>query len=312
MSQYAMPAIYPLFLWWFSTGIVMYIVGLPTWTFRWSLATASIVFFASLYGLSLSGADQTAAGAYLAFTFALLVWGAQEIGFLTGAITGPLPRPCLPHCVGWQRFSFAVRAIIYHELALLLSGLAIVAVTWGVPNQIGTYTFLILWVMRLSSKLNLFFGVQYLNLEFLPAHLAFVGSFFLKRPMNMLFPFSVTISTAVATLLIVRAFESQATPYEAIGRVLMGVLLALAVLEHWFMFLPLPVFALWSWSRGSSQTAPVVKPRPGEISPAKLARERLEANFRRTYFEQNAKTAPAPAVESSRPKPVQTANARFP
>ncbi len=307
-----MPAIYPLFLWWFSTGIVMYIVGLPAWTFRWSLATASIVFLASLYGLAISSADQTVASAYVAFTFTLLVWGAQEIGFLTGTITGPLPKTCPAHCAGWQRFSFAVQAIIYHELALLLSGVAIAAVTWDAPNQIGLYTFLILWTMRLSSKLNLFLGVQYLNLEFLPPHLAFVGSFFLKRPMNMLFPFSVTVSTVVTTLLIARVFETHATPYEVVGFTLMGVLLGLAVLEHWFMFLPLPIFALWSWSRGSRPDAPVAKPRSVEMSPAKLARERLEANFRSAYFEQNAKTAPKAASESGCPQPVQTAHARFP
>ncbi len=311
MSQYAMPAIYPLFLWWFSTGIVMYIVGLPAWTFRWSLATATIVFFGSLYGLAISSADQTVANAYLAFTFALLVWGAQEVGFLTGTITGPLPRTCPAHCAGWQRFSFAVQAIIYHEVALLLSGLAIAAATWGGPNQIGTYTFLILWTMRLSSKLNLFLGVQYLNLEFLPAHLAFVGTFFLKRPMNMLFPVSVTLSTAVATLLLAHAFDSHATAYDVVDFTLTGTLLALAVLEHWFMFLPLPIFTLWSWSRGSSQKPVPVQPPPIEISPAKLARERLEANFRKAYFEQNAKPVPKPAVESS-PQPVQTVNARFP
>jgi len=306
-----MPAVYTLFFWWFSTGIVMYIVGLPAWTFRWSLATASIAFFTSLYGLAISSADQTASNAYLAFTFTLLVWGAQEIGFLTGTITGPLPEPCPVHCTGRKRFSFAVQAIIYHELALAFSGLAIAAVTWGAPNQIGLYTFLILWTMRLSSKLNLFLGVQYLNLEFLPAHLAFVGSYFLKRPMNVLFPFSVTISTVAATLLLVHAFDHQATSYEAAGFTLMGVLLALAVLEHWFMFLPLPILELWSWSRSPRPEAPAAKPQPVEISPAKLARERLEANFRKAYFEQNAKAAPAPATESGRPQPVQTANARF-
>jgi putative photosynthetic complex assembly protein 2 len=312
MSQYAMPTIYPLFVWWFSTGIVMYLVGLPTWTFRWSLTTAVVVFFASLYGLSICSAEQTVANAYLAFTLTLFVWGAQEIGFLTGTITGPLPKPCPAQCTGSQRFLFAVRAIIYHELALLVSGLAIAAVTWHAPNQVALYTFLILWTMRLSSKLNLFLGVQYLNLEFLPAHLAFVGSYFAKRSMNMLFPFSVTLSTIVATLLIAGAFDTRATVFEVVGYSLTGVLLALAVLEHWFMFLPLPILALWSWSRSAGQNVPVIKPRPVEISPAKLARERLEASFRRAHYEQNAKTPPAPAVESSRAKPVQTVNARFP
>ena len=59
---------------------------------------------------------------------------------------------------------------------------------------------MILWWMHQSAKLNVFLGVRNLNEEFLPEHLAFLKGFLNKKPMNLLFPFSVTISTVIAVL----------------------------------------------------------------------------------------------------------------
>ena len=40
-----------------------------------------------------------------------------------------------------------------------------------------------------------------------------------------------------------------------------GTLLTLAILEHWFLVLPLPADALWSWGLRSRATdAPLVAP----------------------------------------------------
>jgi putative photosynthetic complex assembly protein 2 len=147
-------------------------------------------------------------------------------------VTGPSREHCPANCTGWQKFRLAFRAILYHELALLASGLAIVAVTWQSANQIGALTFLVLWTMRLSSKLNLFLGVESLNTEFLPQHLAFIGSFFTKARMNGLFPISITASTATVVLLMAHAWRADTSAYESIGFTLLGTLLALAVLVH--------------------------------------------------------------------------------
>ena len=84
------------------------------------------LFAASLYGLARSGGDTSVAGAYIAFTCAVLLWGTQEFGFLTGFITGPRSQPCPEGCTGWRRAAFAVEAVLYHEIALLLSGVAVV------------------------------------------------------------------------------------------------------------------------------------------------------------------------------------------
>ena len=44
MLEYGLPVLYALFVWWFSTGVIIYLDGLPVRTFRWSMlgATATL------------------------------------------------------------------------------------------------------------------------------------------------------------------------------------------------------------------------------------------------------------------------------
>lgn len=253
ISQHALPALYALFVWWFSTGIIIYLDGLPQRTFRWSMLGATVVLVFSVYGLAIAGADTSVAGAYAAFTCGLLAWGWQEISFYMGFVTGSRGEPCPEGCAGWRHFGHAIQTSIYHELAIVISAAVVVGVSWGAPNQIGTWTFMVLWWMHQSAKLNVFLGVRNLNEEFLPEHLQFLKSFLTKKPMNLLFPVSVTISTVIAALLFQRAFAQDIGAFEATGFTFLGTLMVLAILEHWFLVLPLPAAALWSWglrSRG--------------------------------------------------------------
>ena len=191
------------------------------------------------------------AGAYLAFMWAIALWGALEIGFLLGLVTGPRSEPCPGGCSGWRRVAYAVQAILYHELALVVAGAAVVAVTWDGANQVGVWTFVVLWAMRLSAKLNLFLGVPNLTEEFLPSHLRYLTSFFTRGRLNFLFPVVITGSTVMTAALVTRALASDASAFDAVGFTLLATLMALAVVEHWFLVLPLPVELLWSWGMRS-------------------------------------------------------------
>ncbi|MBE7220759.1 MAG: DUF3623 family protein, partial [Caulobacteraceae bacterium] len=113
------------------------------------------------------------------------------------------------------------------------------------PDQVGTWTFMVLWWMHQSAKLNVFFGVRNLNEEFLPAHLEFLKSFLRKRSMNLLFPVSVTVSTVITVLLAKAALAPAATAFDRAGFTFLTVLMALAILEHWMLVLPMPAGALW-------------------------------------------------------------------
>jgi putative photosynthetic complex assembly protein 2 len=123
-----------------------------------------------------------------------------------------------------------------------------VALTWGAPNQVGTGTFLVLWVMRTSAKLNLYFGVRNLSEQFLPRHLAYLESAFRRRPVNLLFPVSVTGASLVLARLVLQARDAATPAPAAVGLGLVATLLALAIVEHWMLVLPLDTTALWRWA----------------------------------------------------------------
>ena len=255
-AQYGFPVLYTLFIWWFSTGIILYLDGLPRHTFRWSMLGATALLLTACYGLAVSSTDTSLAGAYIAFTCGVLVWGWVEMSFLMGFITGSRRTACPDNCSPWQRFIYAIQAIIYHELLIIALLLTIIILTWNGDNQIGTWTFLTLWLMRLSTKLNLFFGVRNLSEEFLPEHLAYLKSFFTRKPMNLLFPFSITLGTVAAVLVVLHIPAAETSAFEAIGLTLVATLLILAILEHWFLVLPLPFEALWRWGLKSRQSHP--------------------------------------------------------
>jgi len=251
MLSYALPIGFALFVWWFSTGLIIYLDGLPRQTFRWSMLGASVLLIAALYVLAVSSRSATLSGAYWAFTAGVIAWGWQEISFYMGFVTGPRRAPCAEGCRGWRHFVHAVETSLYHELAIIAAAAAVITLTWGEPNQVGTWTFMILWWMHQSAKLNVFLGVRNLNEEFLPEHLNFLKSFLTKRPMNLLFPFSITISTVIATLLIAAVVAPATTPFDHLAYLFLGTMMTLAILEHWFLVLPLPAAKLWSWGLAS-------------------------------------------------------------
>ena len=239
MTEYLFPALFALVVWWASTVLIIYLDGLPQKTFKYSMIGATIIFGLSLWGLKWSAEDASISGAYWAFTFGLLAWGWQEMSFYMGYVTGPRKAQCPENCRGFRHFGHAVQTSLWHELAIIVAAIAVVALTWGQPNQIGIWTFMVLWWMHQSAKLNVFFGVRNLNEEFLPEHLEFLKGFLNKRSMNLLFPFSVTISTVITALLVVAALDASATPFEMAGYTFLAVLMALAILEHWMLVLPM-------------------------------------------------------------------------
>ena len=296
MTSYGLPVLYALFIWWFSTGAILFLDGLPRRTFRFSLVGATLVMAVAAYGLVAAGADTSAAGAYTGFSCGLALWGWLELGYYMGAFAGPRREACPEDCRGWPRFVQAVGTTLYHELGALGIAALMAAATWSMPNKIALWTFLILWVMQISAKLNVFLGVQNLAEGFLPEHLAFLRSYMTRKPMNLFFPFSVTASVVVSTLLVAKAGSAGATPFEVAGFTILSTLTVLAVLEHWFLVVPLPVEVLWTWSLGSRKAAPEPADVPPQARSEVVPRQRLSRRFIDQLF---AKTSlPHPAAPS--------------
>jgi len=106
IASYTVPPIYAAFVWWFSTGAVLLLVGRAG---RFEVSRALLaggLLAGSLGGLALTAGDTSIGGAYTAFTCTILLWGAQEIAFLAGWLTGPRPRPCPVGAIGRRRLSW--------------------------------------------------------------------------------------------------------------------------------------------------------------------------------------------------------------
>jgi putative photosynthetic complex assembly protein 2 len=265
MDALAIPIVMTLFVWWFATGAVLFLTGLPRATYRWSMAFATLVGLGGLGALAFSARMVTPEGAYIAFFGAMAVWAWNEIGFLLGHVTGSRRTASPPGIRGWKRFVAATQTLIHHELLILASAIAVLAVTWDEPNQVGLRLFLVLWLMRLSTKFNIFLGVPNVTVEFLPSHLAYLATYFKNRPMNGLFPFSVTVSTLVTAWLCHSMLAAPVGSFEATGHALVAALMALALLEHWFLVIPLPFGELWSWGLAARTPVPET-PTPTEAS----------------------------------------------
>lgn len=234
-----------LFIWWFSTGIIIFMIGQGCGR-RAVLGAAPLAAWAG-WLLVQAGEVNTVAGAYTGFATAIFVWGWFEFAFLTGVITGPNRHPCPPGARGWERFRLAWATIAHHELAILAVAVSMGVLLWNAPNQTGLWTFLVLFAARVSAKLNVYLGVPNFTDEIMPAPVSHLKSYFAKRWMNLMFPVSITGLTAALVIWIEGAILAPTSSGAEIGFALLATLTSLALLEHWLMVLPVRDSLLWRW-----------------------------------------------------------------
>ncbi len=264
MPDAALAIAHVMILWWFATGAILFLDGLPRHTAPWTVAGASVLMLAALVGLTSMRNETGVGAAHLGFACGLAVWGWNEVLFLTGTLTGSRRTACPPGARGWRRFRVASESVIYHEIAIALSAALLTVLLYDAPNQIGLWTFLVLWAMRLSAKLNIFLGVPNLGEKFLPDHLAYLASYFARRPMNFLFPVSITAATLVFAAMVFEASKPGTSDFETAGLTILATLIALAVVEHWFMVIPFDTAGLWRWGFKSRAAHIPSKPFPSK------------------------------------------------
>lgn len=252
MTELALPALFGLVVWWLSTCAILYVNGLSPWTHRWSVSLATVLALLALWGVVELSTATTTAAAYVSFICALVIWGWHEMTFLLGWLTGPVRSPLPPRVRGLRRFVLATGSVIYHELALAVTLLAIAVATWGAPNRVALWTYAVLWVMRLSAKFNLYLGVRNFTLELIPPHMRYLSSYFGPKEKNALMPASVLGAFGVLLWLGSVAIAARASSFEATGTMLVATLLALALIEHLFLALPVKDKVLWQWAVNSA------------------------------------------------------------
>jgi putative photosynthetic complex assembly protein 2 len=139
-----------------------------------------------------------------------------------------------------------VQVLLWHELALLVTLVALWLWIGGRANPVAAWTFTLLYAMRVSAKLNLYLGVRNLSLDFLPERLGYLGSYFRRRRFNALMPWSLLLGGLA--MLWVLGDVALAQPGARAARLLLASTLALALVEHLLMVLPLQPSLLWRWA----------------------------------------------------------------
>jgi putative photosynthetic complex assembly protein 2 len=240
VADFLLAALFVTLTWFFATGGILWLNRLPRELHEGAIVAAIPAMAAAFCGHLVAANETGPAAAYLAFASAIIIWGWHEMSFLMGFVTGPNRSPLDPGARGWRRFLASAGTLIHHEIALAVTLLGMAAMTSGAPNQVGTLTFALLFVMRLSTKLNIFMGVPNLSAELLPPHLHYLKSHFRVAPGNLLFPVSLLASVALLLHLGSRIDET--------GAALLFTLAFLGLIEHVFMMLPVRDADLWKWA----------------------------------------------------------------
>ncbi len=242
----AEPTLIAMLAWWLGTGIILLMVRLPQGSFPIARGFWTLISLAALFFISRSMRDNSNSSTYIGFISTIVIWGWHELAFLTGWICGSRKIKLDPNLRFWQRFKQSVEAIWHHELALFINLIVLMALQVNQPNHTAICTFTLLWLMRLSSKLNLFFGVPQVGEQYLPNHLMYMASYFKKCSVGPFFYFSIGISTIVWTLII---FQIQSGQVQiTLHWILLAALLGLAIVEHILMMIPFSIESVWGWA----------------------------------------------------------------
>ncbi|MAW88458.1 MAG: photosynthetic complex assembly protein 2 [Phyllobacteriaceae bacterium] len=257
-------------VWWLSTGLVLIAVRRASRGDRQGWAVMAGMTLAGLAGVALLafGRDQlTPLGSYAGFFGALLVWAWHEAAFLTGLLTGPSKDECPEGLTGLARFRAAFLAVRDHEIAILVTA----AILWlgliGGQNHFGLATFLLLWGMRISAKFVIFLGAPNAVSELMPARIAHLKSYFNTDGITPLFPLVIAAAAGLLIVLCVGASQAQA-PHSTVGHLLLATFMALAILEHFILVLPVSDAALWRWAAPKDTIAAVAASAEAETTRA--------------------------------------------
>lgn len=241
------PFLAVIVVWFVSTGLIAMINHRLRQTLGRALMISGACAIAGLSLVVLASNSPSEWAIYSSFLGGLLIWSWHEISFLTGAVAGVHRDPCPVEARGWARFSAATLALIHHEIALAMTAGLLLSLAAFTSNPTGAYAFSLLLIFRLSSKLNIYWGVPNMSDELLPRHMAYLKTYFGPKRLNPVLPLSILAIGGFAIWFGLAAF-SAATPGIAIQNALLCCLSLLAALEHIFLAVPFRDSALWQWA----------------------------------------------------------------
>ncbi|EEE47445.1 putative photosynthetic complex assembly protein PuhE [Roseibium alexandrii] len=263
-------------VWWLSTGLVLLMVH---WSIRNKLGPWQLLPLVTLVGVAgflllLKGSEmQTPLGSYAGFFGALLVWAWHETTFLTGMVTGRSKQECPPDAKGAARFVAAWKAVCDHEIALLVTAVFLWFVLADAPNTFGLATFGLLWGMRISAKLLIFLGARHAISGLMPPGIVHLKTYFNTGRTTPFFPLLLAIAVGLFAVLVTGAMNAHSA-YSSVGHILLAAFMALAIIEHLILVLPVSDMALWRWAVPKGAREKRSNPPAHEFAPASVGVKR--------------------------------------
>jgi putative photosynthetic complex assembly protein 2 len=258
--------LYALIVWWGATGLILWLTSRAETTYRASLVGAGVAASGGFAAIVLTSRWESSVGSLVGFTGALAVWGFVEMLFLMGVVVGSSAGPAQVGEHGWARFKRASLAIAHHEALLVTVLLALALLVGSAPNPVALWTFALLWAMRMSTKLNIFFGVPNTAAELLPARLSHLRAHFRTSRPTALYPISILGAAATSLAIYIAATAPDAASHNTAAGTLLLTFALLGLLEHLFLIAPFATGSLWGIGRAKHDETHAIEPAP--IGPA--------------------------------------------
>jgi putative photosynthetic complex assembly protein 2 len=248
MLDTLVPILVAVLVWWVSTGILIWLVGRSEPARMTAAVGLSLIVVGATFAMVELRENNSVLGMYAGFLVGIAMWAWHEAMLLFGYISGPRRSDCPTGLNSWERFKVSTQTVIHHEVLIALHAALIIWLSMAGANQVAAATFVLLWGMRISAKLLIFFGAPNASHHFLPMHLKYLSTYFNTRRRTRAFPIFLVLTGAVACLLLYNGLIHQAGTVDAIASLLLGTLALLAVFEHVALILPIPDQRLWAWA----------------------------------------------------------------
>ena len=234
--HYLVAICYAIVLWWVSTGLIIVLYRQPRWTYDATFGGLSVVTAICATLMILLRNDTSLFAFYLSFSAGTLIWGWNLASYYTGFITGPsIPLP--DTLTTGQRFRLAVKTSLYHELLSCVLVIGALGLSLVSSNHTGPTTIVLFYVLHQLAKLNIFFGVENFQGDWLPEHLQYITKFFGPPRMHWFFVVSVAIAALCATWAISHALTANSVATQS-AAAFWGLLAVAGFLEIVVLMIP--------------------------------------------------------------------------
>lgn len=249
-----------LLAWWVGTGAVFLAAAGGPRMRRASFGAATVMMGVALAFVPTLSQRNDLGGILLALLAGFTVWAWVELSFYTGFVTGPSRAEPPPESPLGIRFRYALRACLWHEIAIPLLGVVI----WllGAPGghlwSLGI--FLTFWVLHEAARINVLVGVPHPFAELLPEHLDHLKPYLEPRAAG--WAMGLTLAAHGVALAVLAVFSVMAAGTAGVlGWVAVTALVGVGLIEHVVLLLPIPLDRLWrSLGMGKVPAAPAPTP----------------------------------------------------